>query len=86
MNSTVGNGRPPLVVVPGDGRNQGFNKLKAGPAEVLLSAGTVPARGQQSNDLERFRSALENIATGRAQDPWHCALEALRKPEMKDLR
>jgi hypothetical protein len=45
--SWQGNGRPCFAVVPGDGRNQGFSRLKAGPAEVLLSAGNVPARGQQ---------------------------------------
>lgn len=39
-------GRTGYVVATGDGRINSFSTTKAGPAEVLLSAGNVPARGQ----------------------------------------
>ena len=40
------NGRSGFAVAAYDGTNNSFSKRKAGPAEVLLSAGNVPARGR----------------------------------------
>jgi hypothetical protein len=44
--SRTENGRSVFVVGAGDGRDTAPNNDKAGPAEVPLSAGNVPARGQ----------------------------------------
>lgn len=47
MNGTTENGRSVLALAPGDGRNEGLSRPKAGPAKVLLSAANVADRGRK---------------------------------------
>lgn len=51
--SQSGNGRSDFAEAPGDVLGKGLGAIKAGPAEVLLIAGNVPARGQPDQTSEK---------------------------------